>query len=380
MASCPRQVVRASIRMEGFGLCTEIALDVLLGKELAMLVATQSLVAAHAANDMLGKLSNSSPAAADNNNSNNNKNNNDNKNDNNNNSNNNSNNNNNNNKPSILAFLSVLDQMKAAATAAETARKTLQQLQQPVPPPQRGPAGVKIGSINLPAMKSSNNTNNTNNNNNSNTNNTNNNNNNDRRKQEPMPVPPAPQPQIAPAGNVYSRFNEAFHRRKQFGVPLTGQVQEEGPSSIPEPANRRESLSNLFSIRRRIEEKSLSPTKENRTQIAMSSIRQRIMQHRRDAMRALDRLPQVGVSPPDNGLPEVGVLPPEDNELDTLRLSSRSSITTVSSDSSASSTSSQVASFHFPRSLMHQKSHRLPAEPRQLWEANSCQDCEHQVS
>ncbi|CAE8581157.1 unnamed protein product [Polarella glacialis] len=235
------QALRAFVRLEGFGRCAEITLDVSAGKGLAMLDATWSLVAPHA-----------SPAVA----------------------------------PSILAFMSELDQMKAAATAAETAVKTLQL---PKPPPPSGPAGVGIGRRKLPAMTSPS----------------------CQRErlvieqprvvvrnlcpdcqeramkcpscQDRMPVPPAPQPPTAPPGHVFKR---PFHKTQSSSdVASAGQMSS--PSSSPKQSE--EDKNSSFGA----EKVEVSSNSQFSPGAAISSIRQRIMQHRQCAVLALAELPEI---------------------------------------------------------------------------------------
>mmetsp|Transcript_44049 Transcript_44049/g.79761 ORF Transcript_44049/g.79761 Transcript_44049/m.79761 type:complete len:288 (-) Transcript_44049:49-912(-) len=212
------QALRAFVRLEGFGLCAEIALDAAAGKELAMLDATWSLVAAHA-----------SPAVA----------------------------------PCILAFSGELDQMKAAATAAETASKTLQ-----LPTPPSLPAGRGIGRRKLPAMIIPSCQ--------------------DRAMTSPRcqyrtPLSPVPQPPTAPQGHV---FKKPFHKtQSSTDVPSAGQMS--GPSSSPKQSE--EDKNSSFGG----EKVEVSSNSQFSPGAAISSIRQRIMQHRQCAVLALAELPEM---------------------------------------------------------------------------------------
>jgi len=165
--------------------------------------------------------------------------------------------------PCILAFSGELDQMKAAATAAETASKTLQ-----LPTPPSLPAGRGIGRRKLPAMIIPSCQ--------------------DRAMTSPScqyrtPLSPVPQPPTAPQGHVFKR---PFHKtQSSTDVPSAGQMS--GPSSSPKQSE--EDKNSSFGG----EKVEVSSNSQFRPEAVISSIRQRIMQHRQCAVLALAELPEI---------------------------------------------------------------------------------------
>ncbi|CAE8666102.1 unnamed protein product [Polarella glacialis] len=244
------QVVRAFIRLEGFGLCAEIALDVAAGKELAMFDATWSLVAAHADSELPGEVSSGYPAVA----------------------------------PGIIAFVGELDQMKAAAIAAVMASSSSatrcrdsfgscsgNTLHVPKPPAPSGPAGAGIGRRNLPRLGSepsmytggaS--------------------------SQDRLPVPPAPQRPTAPPGQTFRRSSGTF-RKTQSSPDVQAAGQTSSPSSGPKQGEEDRNSSSFGA-----EEVDFSPSNLHfTTEAPISSVRLRMMQHRQCAVQALSELPAL---------------------------------------------------------------------------------------
>jgi len=219
------QGLRASIRLEGFGLCAETTLEVPLGKVLAILHSTQSLVAAHGGDDQLLEEQGSSSSAAN---------------------------------SYSLAFLHELDQMKAAAIAADISS---QACQHPLPPPQ-GRAAKKQGRRGGKSLMTNSNFEN----------------------RALVPLPPGPMPPTSPPGHPSADAKDEVFRRNSFkramarhgGQPegTTLECHEEGPAHQEGPGQG-DIPGNIMPL------------------AGMSIMRRRLMQHREWAVQVLAELPEI---------------------------------------------------------------------------------------
>eukprot|EP00442_Polarella_glacialis_P000035 CAMPEP_0115145174 /NCGR_PEP_ID=MMETSP0227-20121206/61965_1 /TAXON_ID=89957 /ORGANISM="Polarella glacialis, Strain CCMP 1383" /LENGTH=313 /DNA_ID=CAMNT_0002554655 /DNA_START=20 /DNA_END=959 /DNA_ORIENTATION=- len=211
------QGLRASIRLEGFGLCAETTLEVPLGKVLAILHSTQSLVAAHGGDDQLLEEQGSSSSAAN---------------------------------SYSLAFLHELDQMKAAAIAADISS---QACQHPLPPPQ-GRAAKKQGRRGGKSLMTNSNFEN----------------------RALVPLPPGPMPPTSPPGHPSADAKDEVFRRNSFKRAMAvmadsqraRRAHQEGPGQGDIPGN-------------------IMPL------AGMSIMRRRLMQHREWAVQVLAELPEI---------------------------------------------------------------------------------------